>query len=624
MADNKQLPPTGTGTADIVVATDEIAGVDYQRIKLVDGTDGATTGAKVSSEGNLQTITPNRDGGSATLDADDEALTVTADSMSSVVFQVTALTLDGAATLVPEASVDGGTTWGAVYAAVVDDSIPTNGEFIVANYAVIGSLIRVTAPGSEQIRLRLNNRTSGAVTLVANAAASLGNSDFYVSSSDGQIVPAAPAAFVYPNVYNGTSWDRQRGDSTNGMLVNLGANNDVTVTGTVTANLAAGSNNIGDVDVLSIAGGDNNIGNVDIVSVPSPLSTTGHGTAAAAHRVELPTDGTGVVGLNAGTNNIGDVDVLTVPSPLSTAGNGTAATAHRVTIASDSTGVIGVTQSGTWDEVGINDSGNSITVDGTVALGAGSANIGDVDVLTVPAPLSTTGGGTEAAALRVTVANNSTGLLPVSLASVPSHAVTNAGTFATQTVVGGVTQGVVDETGASAVDAAAVGGGTPHDSVDSGNPLKMGWKAANAFPTAVANNDRANGISDLFGRQMVSHIDPAQQIHTNKTYTTTQTGTDVIDPTAGKKIAVTSVVLGAYGTTAGRVILWFGDNADTTFSQDTDQVLLAASFAPSATSKPGLVFTPSVPVVCTTADRELHITTDAGLSIDVTIESYEF
>ena len=45
------------------------------------------------------------------------------------------------------------------------------------------------------------------------------------------------------------------GDATDGLLVNLGANNDVTVSGTVTANLAAGTNNIGDVDVLSIVPG---------------------------------------------------------------------------------------------------------------------------------------------------------------------------------------------------------------------------------------------------------------------------------------------------------------------------------------------------------------------------------
>lgn len=77
----------------------------------------------------------------------------------------------------------------------------------------------------------------------------------------------------------------------------------------------------------------------------------------------------------------------------------------------------------------VDDAGGSLTVDTPqlpaalvggrldvvvgAALPAGTNNIGDVDVLTVPAPLSTTGGGTEAAALRVTIANDSTGLVSV-------------------------------------------------------------------------------------------------------------------------------------------------------------------------------------------------------------------
>lgn len=69
------------------------------------------------------------------------------------------------------------------------------------------------------------------------------------------------------------------------------------------------------------------------------------------------------------------------------------------------TGTVAVTQSGTWDEVGINDSGNSITVDAPVGT---------------PAFVRLSDG---AAAIST---------LPVSLASVPSHAVTNAGTFAVQ------------------------------------------------------------------------------------------------------------------------------------------------------------------------------------------------
>lgn len=44
---------------------------------------------------------------------------------------------------------------------------------------------------------------------------------------------------------------------------------------------------------------------VDITKVNGVATATGSGTATGALRVELPTNGTGVVGLNAGTNNIG-------------------------------------------------------------------------------------------------------------------------------------------------------------------------------------------------------------------------------------------------------------------------------------------------------------------------------
>mgnify|MGYP000853190708 FL=1 len=101
------------------------------------------------------------------------------------------------------------------------------------------------------------------------------------------------------------------------------------------------------------------------------------------------------------------------------------------------TGTVAVTQSGTWDEVGINDSGNSITIDNST--------------------LAVVGGGTEATAMRVTIASDSTGVLSVDdngstlsvddgggsltvdgtvaisgTVTVGSHAVTNAGTFAVQ------------------------------------------------------------------------------------------------------------------------------------------------------------------------------------------------
>jgi hypothetical protein len=170
----------------------------------------------------------------------------------------------------------------------------------------------------------------------------------------------------------------------------------------------------------------------------------------------------------------------------------------------------------------------------------------------------------------------------------------------------------------------AVSGAVAHDAVDAGNPVKVGSRALNVLSGMVAHNDRADAVSDLFGRQLVGHIDAAMQVSKNVNVTTTQTGSDVWSPASGKKIAVTSLMIASYGTTAARVILWFGDNADTTFTQGTDQVLWAGSFAPSSTSKPGMALSFDVPIFCTTADRELHLTTDAGISLDIVVNGYEW
>lgn len=92
---------------------------------------------------------------------------------------------------------------------------------------------------------------------------------------------------------------------------------------------------------------------VNLAQVAGATTATGHGTAAGALRVELPTDGTGNVNasLNAGTNLVGKVGIdQTTPGTTNavslaqigattvSSGNGTAgAGAQRVTIASDNT-----------------------------------------------------------------------------------------------------------------------------------------------------------------------------------------------------------------------------------------------------------------------------------------------
>lgn len=97
----------------------------------------------------------------------------------------------------------------------------------------------------------------------------------------------------------------------------------------------------------------------------------------------------------------------------------------------------------TWDRMR-GDTTNGLDVDVTrlPALAAGTNNIGDVDVLTINGVAPAFGTGVRGATVqRVTIATDDsvpvTGTFwqatqPVSLASVPSHAVTNAGTFVTQ------------------------------------------------------------------------------------------------------------------------------------------------------------------------------------------------
>jgi len=278
----------------------------------------------------------------------------------------------------------------------------------------------------------------------------------------------------------------------------------------VGAALPAGTNNIGDVDVLSLPSlpaGANNIGDVDVLSLPSlPAGANNIGDVDVLSLPALP----------AGANNIGDVDVLTVPAPLSTAGGGLEATALRVTIASDSTGLVSV-----------DDNGGSLTVDaaslplptgaateatlstlngkvtacntGAVvvsgalpagannigdvdvlslpALPAGANNIGDVDVLTVPAPLNVVGTGLEATALRVTIASDSTGVVSV------------------------------DDNGSSlTVDgtvSATASGVAAHDAPVSGNPVRVAGKAINTEGAAVINGDTCDAVTDLTGKQIV-------------------------------------------------------------------------------------------------------------------------
>lgn len=195
------------------------------------------------------------------------------------------------------------------------------------------------------------------------------------------------------------------------------------------------------------------------------------------------------------------------------------------------TGTVAVTQSGTWDEVGINDSGNSITVD-----------------------YATTGSGTATGALRVELPTNGTGVI-ATVGAVT--AITNALPAGTNAIGklsanNGVDIGDVDVTSITGVTmnngAIQVTGDEAHDAVDAGNPMKIGGRAQEptADPDEVADNDRVDTLHDRVGRVAVYQGYPRWYAVINAA----TSGNNTIKAAAGvgKKIVVTSVSIISDGT----------------------------------------------------------------------------
>lgn len=137
---------------------------------------------------------------------------------------------------------------------------------------------------------------------------------------------------------------------------------------------------------------------------------------------------------------------------------------------------------------------------------------------------------------------------------------------------GGGTIGVDDNGGSLTIDgtvtASNSSGDIAHDSADSGNPVKVGAKAYNFDGTepgtAVAEADRANNISDLYGRLYVEMSHP-RFWHVSADYATAQTNTSVkATPGAGLKLYITDIII-SNGATAGNITLLDGSGGTVLF-----------------------------------------------------------
>ena len=245
---------------------------------------------------------------------------------------------------------------------------------------------------------------------------------------------------------------------------------------------------------------------------------------AAAIDTELQVDVVGA--LPAGNNNIGDVDVASMPT---------------TTVQATDLDIRNLVQA--TDAVAVGDGTDTIDV-----LAAGADNVANTENQLVVAGMTyafdgtawdrvPNGGGTEAAALRVTVANDSTGVLSVD---------DNGGAI------------TVDQATASSLNAQVVGS-VAHDSGSPGNPVVSAGSAQDMDDTAPPNRVSAEAdvtrfATDRDGTVFVhTHGPQIFSYHDDDVAAVTTDGTVHAAPGAGLSIYITDIVFSIGAATASSI-----------------------------------------------------------------------
>lgn len=453
MADNFV---TNTASGGVVFASDEITSVHHPYVKVEFGANDSAT--PVSSAAPFPvTLVSETLAGNLDVNLAASAATVTVAGTVTANAGTGTFTTAPTATLVDDAAFTPGTTPILMVGATFDDVTPDS----------------------------INEGDAGAVRMSANR-------NLYATLRDAA--------------------GNERG-------ANINASNQLSVSVDNSPVLGAGTNNIGDVDVLSILPGTgaNNLGKAE-----DGAHTTGDvGVMALAVRTDTPANRSGADGayeplqvaagrlwvsalldtaLPSGTNNIGDVDIASLipgtgannlgkaeDAAHTTADVGVMALAVRTDIPANRSGADGdyeplqVAAGRLW---------TSTTID--AAIPAGTNNIGDVDIASLP----NEGQQTMANSISVAVASDQSAI-------------------------------AVSQATAANLNAQIVGS-VAHDSADAGNPVKIGAVARATHPTAVADGDRVNAYADDLGRLVNYPFAPRDRSTHNRITLTSTTETTLI------------------------------------------------------------------------------------------------
>lgn len=458
----------------------------------------------------------------------------------------------------------------------------TNGAVGQSHFRV-QTILHTKSVGNSIHRMQDNVSQDRSATVVKAAIVAQinGTGDFTPVQSDSQ----GNLKFDLEDV-GGTAVDTNTGNAGNGTqrvvlasdqpVVSIDDNGaSLTVDGSVTLGANDGVD-VGDVTINNAAGASA----VNIQDGGNSITVDDGGTT-------LSVDGT--VTANAGTGSFNNDSV----------GAETGAVTNGVLIqGDDGTDRKNVNVDPTTGDVQV-DVTNTVTVsdNGSFTLAANDGvDIGDVTLN------NATGGGTEASALRVTVANDSTGVLSVDDNGTTLSVDDGAGSL---TVDGGVT----------------VEGSVAHDAADADNPVKVGHKAIahGTNPTAVAANDVSDWYTNRHGIPWVIGGHP-NIVTTRANYTAAQTDTAIVTVGAGTKIVVTRVSVTSDNATSVDVQARIGFGATTT--PTTTGVVLSH---PGIAAGSGVVEGTGAGMLGVGADGEdLRITSEVPTSgsIDVVVSYY--
>lgn len=317
-------------------------------------------------------------------------------------------------------------------------------------------------------------------------------------------------------------------DATNGLSVNV-----------TNASLTVGSHAVTNAGTFVVQ--ENGAALTSLQLIDDSVYTDGSGTVTKGIAV-MGQDGTNPQAIKTDSSGELQVDVLTMPT-------------------------VAVTQSGTWDEVGINDSGNVITVDGSGTAGSAASGVVTVQGVASMTPIqvgdnsssltidyATTGSGTATGAIRVELPTNGTGVIATVGAVTAITNALPAGTNAIGKLAAnsGVDIGDVDVTsvipgsGATNLGKAEDGGHTTGDvgvmalgvRTDVPNAVGAGTTADYSFLAT----DMAGGIRTALYETDFAVLGTN---HVKKYYTNAGAATDGIvwSPAAGKRWYVTDIFI---------------------------------------------------------------------------------